>query len=196
MKRMKSLAMAGTALVIVAPVLAQQPVTRPAPQPPRPSPQPVRPAPQPPRPSPQPVRPSPQPSPQPVRPSPQPVRPTPQPVRPSPQPVRPPPQPGRPEVQPPRPGGGHRPAPPNYRPGYWNNQRYYYPHGYNYRRWSIGLYLPSAYWGHRYWWVNDWQLWGLPSYHPGYRWIRVGPDAILVSTVNGRIVAIRHNIFW
>jgi Ni/Co efflux regulator RcnB len=60
----------------------------------------------------------------------------------------------------------------------------------------MGAYLPRAYWGSRYWWITDWRLWGLPAYQNGYRWVRVGPDALLVSTYNGRIVAVRHNVFW
>lgn len=114
-----------------------------------------------------------------------------------PRPVRPEIQPPRPvRPQPPRPGNGHRPGPPNYRPGYWHGAHYSYPSGHRYQRYVVGVYLPQAFWGSRFWWVNDWQLWGLSAYHPGYRWVRVGPDALLVSTANGRIIAVRHNIFW
>lgn len=150
-------------------------------------------------------------APSPVRPSPggpqvQPPRPAPGNSRPQVQPPRPgnggpqvrPPRPGNggPQIQPPRPGGGYRPAPPGYRPGYWNDRRYYYPSGYRYRPYAVGAYLPRAFWGSRYWWVNDWQTWGLSSYRPGYRWVRVGADALLVSTSNGRIIAVRRGVFW
>ncbi len=81
-------------------------------------------------------------------------------------------------------------------PGYWNGRPYYEPRGYTYRRWVTGQVLPRAYWTMPYWFVNDWRAWRLPSYRSGYRWIRVGPDALLINLRTGRIVRVVYRVFW
>ena len=84
-------------------------------------------------------------------------------------------------------GGFHRP--PSYRPS-----PYRYPRGYGYRRWSIGSILPSILFGSSYY-FNDYAQFGLyaPSY--GYRWVRYGPDLVLVNTRNGHIRDVRYGVF-
>lgn len=140
----------------------------------------------------------------------------PQPVQPSPpgnpqiQPVRP--SPGRPSIQPPRPGtggpqiqpprptpsrprpphNGNRPGfhrPPNYRPAY-----YHYPHGYHYRRWTVGAVLPVILFGSGYY-FHDYLAFGLYPPPPHFRWVRYGPDLVLVDTHNGRVRDVRYGVF-
>ncbi|WP_157215017.1 RcnB family protein [Flavisphingomonas formosensis] len=135
---------------------------------------------------------------------PQPGRPE---VRP-PQPGRPevrPPKPGRPEIQPPqpgRPGGGngvrppHRPGqgrPPNFRP--IQRPPFHYPHGYRYRRWSIGLLLPRIFLSTAYY-FGDWNSLGVGAPPRGYRWVRYGPDLLLVRTRDRRIVDVIYGAFY
>lgn len=121
-----------------------------------------------------------------------------------------PPRPGRPQIQPPRPGGpqikpprplpgharppqnGHRPGfhrPPHYRPN-----PYRYPHGYAYRRWHVGLILPSILFSSSYY-FDDYHLFGLYSPPLYYRWIRYGPDLLLVNTRNGHVRDVHYGAF-
>jgi|GEM_PF-1203901 len=73
--------------------------------------------------------------------------------------------------------------------------RYYYPRGYNYRAWSVGGYVPRPYWGERYW-VGRPVAYGLPYAARGLRWIRVGPDAVLIRQYNGSVVRVVRGIFY
>lgn len=165
------------------------PSTRPAPAPSRPggpSTQPSRPGasrPQPPRPG--------QPSPGPGQPGGPAVQP-PRPGGPSPQP----PRPGGPGVQPPRPGQPHRPGagrPPNFRP--IPGPAFRYPHGYRYRRWTVGLFLPAVFFSSYYYYNDYWRLGlGAPPY--GYRWIRYGPDLLLVEVRSRRVVDVVYGAFY
>ena len=146
------------------------------------------------------------------------------PVRPNPggpqiQPVRPgnggpqiqPPRPGRPgnggpQIQPPRPnpGGGvrpprprppHRPGagrPPNFRPIHRPGWRY--PRGYRYRRWSIGLLLPALFLSSTYYFDDYYDL-GVGPPPPGYRWVRYGPDLLLVQIGTRRVADVIYGAF-
>jgi Ni/Co efflux regulator RcnB len=138
-----------------------------------------------------------------------------QPPRPvGPQPPRPPrPGNGGPQIQPPRPGNGgtrpprpvrpivlpgrpHRPGagrPPNFRPIHGPSFRY--PHGYRYRRWSIGLILPSLFLTNAYYYNNYASL-GVGPPPPGYRWVRYGPDLLLVQRGSGRIADVIYGAFY
>ena len=109
-----------------------------------------------------------------------------------------PPRPGRPEVRPPRPpgggnwrpphGGGNWNRPPIYRPG-WN-----YPRGYAYRRWAAGLILPTIFLNSTYYY-NDYNTLGLYPPPSGYRWVRYGPDLLLVRKKNGKIKEVYYGVF-
>ncbi|MBO9525889.1 MAG: RcnB family protein [Sphingobium yanoikuyae] len=174
------------------------PSTRPGPAPSRPggSVQPSRPggpSTQPSRPGasrPQPPRPG-QPSPGPGQPGGPAVQP-PRPGGPSPQP----PRPGGPGVQPPRPGQPHRPGagrPPNFRP--IPGPAFRYPHGYRYRRWTVGLFLPAVFFSSYYYYNDYWRLGlGAPPY--GYRWVRYGPDLLLVEVRSRRVVDVVYGAFY
>jgi Ni/Co efflux regulator RcnB len=122
-----------------------------------------------------------------------------------------PPRPGRPEIQPPRPGrpqppvrpgkprppgrpgqGQNRPRPPH-RPGYRppnfrpiHRPGWQYPPGYRYRRWTIGLLLPHLFLSPTYY-FDDYATYGFGPPPPGYRWVRYGPDLLLVDQRTGRI---------
>ena len=144
------------------------------------------------------------------------------PPRPQPQPSRPPNgghdrPPPRPQPQPPHsggpsrpPGGGHdrppprpQPRPPVHRPGSGrppnfhpvHGPAYRYPHGYNYRRWSIGLFLPSVFLSSYYYYDGRLPL-GVGAPPPGYRWVRYGPDLLLVQIGTRRIVDVIYGAFY
>lgn len=72
--------------------------------------------------------------------------------------------------------------------------RYYYPRGNSYRAWAVGGYIPRAYWGERYW-IRP-ASYGLPFAARGTRWVRVGPDALLIRTYNGAVVRVVRGMFY
>jgi Ni/Co efflux regulator RcnB len=195
---MKRLLLVTTSALLVFPDIAMaQATTRPAPGQERPV---GRPQVQPPRPNPgQGVR-----RPQPPRPNP--GGPSIQPPRPGPGgPSIQPPRPGHggPAIQPPRPGHGVRPPRPRppHRPGYRPpNFRplpapvFRYPRGYRYRRWSIGLLLPSLFLSSAYYY-NGYGNFGFGPPPRGHRWVRYGPDLLLVNVRTRRIVDVIYGAF-
>lgn len=95
------------------------------------------------------------------------------------------PQPG-----PYRPGGGR---PPNFRPV--RGRPYRYPPGYAYRRWSVGLILPSLFLTSPYFYDDYYQM-GLSGPPYGYRWVRYGRDLLLVEIATGRIADVIPGAFY
>jgi len=105
------------------------------------------------------------------------------------------PNPGRPTIQP-------VPSRPVYQPGRrppsYNRIRgpmFHYPHGYNYRRWGIGEFLPHIFLSNYYYWT-DWRALGLLPPPPGYVWVRYGPDLLLVNRFTGRIADVIYGAFY
>ena len=82
----------------------------------------------------------------------------------------------------------------------WNGQRYRapvyaYPRGNGYRPWAVGYRLPPAYYGAGYW-IEEPAYYRLPPPYRGTRWVRVGPDALLISIGNGIIVQAVRGLYW
>jgi len=73
--------------------------------------------------------------------------------------------------------------------------RYDYPRGQSYRAWDRGAYVPRAYWGQRYW-IGNPGAYRLGFARPGTRWVRVGPDALLILTRNGAVIDVVRNRFY
>ncbi len=130
--------------------------------------------------------------------------------------VRPPTtKPTLPHVRPVRPGHGHRPGvrppgnghhrpivrpphrpgfrPPHFRP--IHGPSFHYPRGYRYRRWSVGGFLPSIFLGSSYYYNNYAGL-GLGAPQYGYRWIRYGPDLLLVNIRTRRVRDVIYGAFY
>ncbi len=90
-----------------------------------------------------------------------------------------------------RPGAGRPPSfHPIRAPGPWR-----YPRGYAYRRWSVGLFLPSLFLGGGYY-FDDYDRLGLAGPPWGYRWVRYGPDLLLVEVGTGRIADVIYGAFY
>jgi Ni/Co efflux regulator RcnB len=68
------------------------------------------------------------------------------------------------------------------------------PHFYS-RVWAFGEILPPAWFGPDYV-IDDWWNYGLPDPPPGYDWVRVGGDALLIDQYSGRIVQVVRDLFW
>ena len=117
--------------------------------------------------------------------------------RPSPDPR--PPRPPRPSRPPPRPQplpGPYRPGagrPPGFRP--IRGPRWRYPPGYRYRRWAVGAVLPAFFLAPTYYYDDYWRM-GLGGPPWGYRWVRYGPDLLLVEMRSGRIVDVIYGAFY
>jgi Ni/Co efflux regulator RcnB len=73
-------------------------------------------------------------------------------------------------------------------------QEYRYPRGWHYREWSVGQTLPNLFLGQPY--SFEYQTIGLPPPPRGERWVRFGPDALLVNLRTRRIVDVIHNVFY
>jgi Ni/Co efflux regulator RcnB len=69
-----------------------------------------------------------------------------------------------------------------------------YPRGWGYRHWDRGDVLPRVFLSGAYFFDYDWL--GLPPPPPGARWVRNGPDALLVSVYNDRIIDVIYNAFY
>ncbi|THD63685.1 RcnB family protein [Phenylobacterium sp.] len=97
-------------------------------------------------------------------------------------------------------GQAQRWAPGRYPPVYWAQQRfraapYRAPYGYFVRSWAFGDFLPQGWYGQSYW-LNDFGDYGLPYPPPGFEWVRVGGDAIMVDQYSGRVVQVVRGIFY
>jgi len=100
---------------------------------------------------------------------------------------------------------GRRGEPPHwergrYPPTYWSPQRfrvspYRAPYGFFVRSWGFGDFLPRGWYGEPYW-IDDFIDYDLPYPPPGYEWVRVGPDALMVDRYTGRIIQVVRGIFW
>ncbi len=72
---------------------------------------------------------------------------------------------------------------------------YYYPRGYAYRYYGVGTFLPRAYFDTRYY-IGQPDYYRLPPAFAGTRWIRVGPDALLIRNYDRRVVRVIRGIFY
>jgi Ni/Co efflux regulator RcnB len=96
-------------------------------------------------------------------------------------------------MRPPRPGGQFV-----WRGRNFNRVRapaFIWPRGYSYRRWSRGAILPSLLFASQFW-FNDWRMAGIDSPPPGRRWVRSGPDLLLVNIRTRRIEDVIFDVFW
>lgn len=80
-------------------------------------------------------------------------------------------------------------SPSRYHGPYWRP-----PEGYYVRTWRYGEVLPRGWYGPDYR-LFDWWSFGLPEPPPGYDWVRVGRDALLVD-YTGRIYQVVRFVFW
>jgi len=72
---------------------------------------------------------------------------------------------------------------------------YRYPNGWGYRRWGIGLVLPSILFGSAYYY-SSWDSFGAYPPPPGDRWVRYGPDLLLVNIRTGRVDDAIYGAFY
>lgn len=72
---------------------------------------------------------------------------------------------------------------------------YRYPQGYFARSWGFGDFLPRGWFGPDYL-LSDFYAYGLPYPPPGYEWVRVGADALMVDRYTGRVVQVVRYVFW
>jgi hypothetical protein len=71
-----------------------------------------------------------------------------------------------------------------------------YPPGFQYRRWSTGLILPPIFLSSPYYYYDDYSRLGLGPAPAGYRWLRYGPDLLLVNLATGRIADVVDGVFY
>jgi Ni/Co efflux regulator RcnB len=83
---------------------------------------------------------------------------------------------------------------------FWSPNRFHIspyraPYGFYARSWGFGDFLPRGWFGQSYW-IGDFIDYDLPYPPPGFEWVRVGDDAIMVDQYTGRIVQVVRGIFW
>jgi Ni/Co efflux regulator RcnB len=98
----------------------------------------------------------------------------------------------------------------NNHPNYWDNRRhdrrdyaryrfhfgfYRAPHGYHYRTWHRGDYLPRSYYSSSYI-VYDWRPYRLYAPPYGYHWVRVGNDVLLTALATGVVLDVIYDIWY
>jgi len=71
---------------------------------------------------------------------------------------------------------------------------YHRPIGWVNRQWAYGDMLPRGYWTAQFILADYW-LFALEVPPAGYEWVRVGNDALLVSTVNGEVLQVEYGVF-
>jgi Ni/Co efflux regulator RcnB len=81
-------------------------------------------------------------------------------------------------------------SPQRYRYGYYSPPIGFYSHN-----WAFGEFLPRGWYGSDYM-LDDWWDYDLPYPPPGYDWIRVGNDALLIDRYSGRVVQVVRYLFW
>ena len=69
-----------------------------------------------------------------------------------------------------------------------------YPRGWGYRHWNRGEFLPSLFLAAPFFF--DYGYLGLPPPPLNYRWVRYGPDALLVNVYDGRIIDTIYDAFY
>jgi Ni/Co efflux regulator RcnB len=83
---------------------------------------------------------------------------------------------------------------------YRSQQRYRYgyyrpPIGFYSHNWAFGEFLPRGWYGPDYL-LDNWWDYDLPYPPPGYDWVRVGDDALLIDSYTGRVVQVVRYLFW
>lgn len=71
---------------------------------------------------------------------------------------------------------------------------FHYPRGWAYRHWNRGELLPRVFVAAPY--FIDYGYLGLPPPPPNYRWVRYGPDALLVNVYDERIIDVIYDAFY
>ncbi|SRR5579885_1356846 len=71
---------------------------------------------------------------------------------------------------------------------------YYRPRGWYPHRWVYGERLPRAWFVSRYW-IPNYVVFGLLAPPYGYRWVRVGSDALLINIYSGTIIRVVYGVF-
>ena len=79
--------------------------------------------------------------------------------------------------------------------GRFNAGPYRYPYGWGYRAWGVGAFLPALFLTDGYY-INNWGSYDLGPPGPNLRWVRYGPDALLVNTYTGAVVDVARGVFW
>lgn len=77
----------------------------------------------------------------------------------------------------------------------FRGQGYVYPRGFAYRPWGVGYRLPPAYFA-RPFWVADPFAYRLPRPYRGARWVRVGPDALMIRIGGGFVLQAVRGLWW
>ena len=79
-------------------------------------------------------------------------------------------------------------------PQRYRGRQYFYPRGFGFRTWGFGDYLPGPYFTSDYV-IGDYWDYGLQAPPPGFEWMQVGNDALLVRPSDGYVLDVAHDLF-
>ena len=77
--------------------------------------------------------------------------------------------------------------------GSYRTMPFHYPHGWGYRSWHVGERLPFVFLTTSYF-IDDYDY-DLPQPPYGHRWVRFGPDALLVDIYTGEVDDVVYGLF-
>lgn len=72
---------------------------------------------------------------------------------------------------------------------------FHYPSGTSYRYWSRGEFLPRLFFTAQFF-FTDYTWLGIDPPPPGYRWVRYGPDLLLVDIYTYEVVDVLYGVFY
>ena len=72
---------------------------------------------------------------------------------------------------------------------------FHYPSGTSYRYWSRGDFLPGLFFTAQFFFTDYTRL-GVDPPPPGYRWVRYGPDLLLIDIYTYEVVEVLYGVFY
>lgn len=77
----------------------------------------------------------------------------------------------------------------------YRGEAFSYPRGYGYRYYQPGVRIPRVYFDSRYY-IGRPDFYRLPPAYGGTRWLRIGPDALLIRAYDGQVVRVIRGLFY
>ncbi|MCH8858490.1 MAG: RcnB family protein [Proteobacteria bacterium] len=72
---------------------------------------------------------------------------------------------------------------------------FHYPSGTSYRSWRRGDFLPGLFFTAQFFFTDYTRL-GVDPPPPGYRWVRYGPDLLLIDIYTYEVVEVLYGVFY
>lgn len=77
----------------------------------------------------------------------------------------------------------------------FRGEAFAYPRGFGYRYYQPGVRVPRAYFDSRFY-IGRPDFYRLPPAYAGTRWLRIGPDALLIRAYDGQVIRVIRGLFY